>query len=74
MRVTERFNRCALQDSHLTSATPRLSETSFGTLEYAVIGEGDPMLIVLGAGAGSIKASIWLANSVSPRTLEDWCG
>jgi hypothetical protein len=27
-------------------------ETSFGTLEYAVIGEGEPMLIVHGAGGG----------------------
>src|ERR1039457_2281724 len=27
-------------------------ETSFGTLEYAVMGEGEPMLIVHGAGGG----------------------
>lgn len=42
----------------LTSARARLAgrsqaiETSFGTVEYAVLGEGDPVLVVHGAGGG----------------------
>jgi pimeloyl-ACP methyl ester carboxylesterase len=35
----------------LTGRSER-AETSFGTLEYAVVGQGEPMLIVHGAGGG----------------------
>ena len=48
----------AIFSRDLRSARARLAgrsqtiETSFGTVEYAVIGEGDPVLIVHGAGGG----------------------
>ncbi|MHB8419918.1 MAG: alpha/beta fold hydrolase [Myxococcales bacterium] len=41
----------AIARAHLVGRS-ELAETSFGPLEYAVIGEGEPILVVHGAGGG----------------------
>jgi pimeloyl-ACP methyl ester carboxylesterase len=56
----------------LTAARARLVgrsqtlETSFGTLEYAVVGEGEPMLIVHGA-AGGFDQGIDMTGAMASR-------
>ncbi len=63
---------CAIFARDLAAARARLVgrsttiETSFGTLEYAVMGEGEPMLIVHGA-EGGFDQGIDMTNTMAGR-------
>ncbi len=48
------------------AARSKTMETSFGTLEYAVIGDGEPVLIIHGAGGGFDQA-IDIGGSLAGR-------
>jgi pimeloyl-ACP methyl ester carboxylesterase len=51
-RVLPRYRRDIRQARRLLSTRSRIAETRCGPIEYAVIGEGPPVLVVHGAGGG----------------------
>lgn len=46
------FRRSMAQVAALLSGSSRMAETAFGTVEYAIMGSGSPVMVLHGAGGG----------------------
>ena len=56
------FRKQIIEANERIKNKSRLLETKFGTMEYAIIGQGKPVLLIHGAGGG-YDQGLWLGQT-----------